>query len=63
MYGVWRKTPLPHPDRRRKTMQTPKATALSCSLVKILKQKHPHKEKNTYCELKSQKEKVRKRGK
>jgi hypothetical protein len=35
---------MPHRNRRKKTLQPQKAAASSCSLVEILKPKHPHKE-------------------
>ena len=35
-----------HRNRRQKTLQPQKATAVNCSLVIILKPKHSHKEKN-----------------
>jgi hypothetical protein len=45
MLAVWRKTPLPHHNRRRKTMQTKKANQSKSSLVAQLKPKPSHKEK------------------
>jgi hypothetical protein len=45
MYGLWRKTDIPHRNRRRKTLQPQKATAATFSLVKILKPPSPHKDK------------------
>ena len=46
MLELCRETHSPQPNRRRKTLQTKKATAPNCSLVGILKQKSPHKEQN-----------------
>ena len=45
MLGVWRKMPLPHRNRRRKTLQTQKANAPNCRHVAGLKRPHQHKEK------------------
>jgi hypothetical protein len=47
MLGVWWKTLVPHRIWQRKAMQTKNATAFNCSLVEILKQIPPHKEKKT----------------
>jgi len=46
MYGVWKKSAIPQPNRRRKPLQPQKAAAPYCSLVAVLKPPHPHKEKN-----------------
>jgi hypothetical protein len=35
--GVWRKTPLPHRNSQRKTLQTQKAIAFFCCLVAAAK--------------------------
>ena len=45
MQGMWRKTHLPHRNRQRKTMQTPKATAPTNLLVVPRKRKMPHKKR------------------
>jgi hypothetical protein len=45
MLGVWRKTLIPHRNRRQKTLQTPNATRSSSSIVENLKPPHPQKEK------------------
>jgi hypothetical protein len=45
MLGMWKKTLISHPNRRRETLQTQKAAAASCSLVEILKPPRPHKER------------------
>jgi hypothetical protein len=44
MYGLWRKSLIPQPNRRRKAMQVQNATFPSSRLVAALKQPHPHKE-------------------
>ncbi len=50
MYPVWRKTPLPHRNRRQKPLQPQKATAPNRHLVAAVKTPHPHKERKTVLE-------------
>ncbi len=45
MYGVWRKTHIPHRNRHAETLQTQKAAAPSRRLVVCRKPPQPHKEK------------------
>jgi hypothetical protein len=45
MLNVWRKTLMPHQNKRRKTLQTKKATAFICILVACRKTPLPHKER------------------
>jgi hypothetical protein len=48
MQGMWRKTHIPQPNRRRETLQTQKAATLYCCLVEILKPPHPYKEQKQF---------------
>jgi len=44
MLGVWRKTRLPHPNRRRKMLLAQNGVCFFCGLVATYKPPHPHKE-------------------
>jgi hypothetical protein len=46
MQGMWKKTRVPHRNRRTETMQTQKANFPFAILVAAAKPPHPHKERN-----------------
>jgi hypothetical protein len=48
MLGVWRKIPLPHHNRQRKTLQKQNTTCPKSCLVAAVKVPHPHKEKKQF---------------